>query len=111
MRGASLALSIDPGEVGRGLYLALAPSWGNASSGVRALWEDRHATARGPDGRDPFVPKMRWTSELGYAEPVWKGRGVLTSYGAFPLPPLRPTPARPGTTVSAGGWSSMTSCP
>ena len=45
---------------------------GNAASGVRAMWEDRQPAAYGLDGRDPFVPETRWTSELGYTEPMWR---------------------------------------
>ena len=84
--GVSLALEADPGERGRGLYFALAPSWGNAASGARAVWEDRQATAGGPHGRDGqglFDPKMRLNSELGYTTPMPAIRGALTSYGAF----------------------------
>ena len=81
--GASLSLRVDPGEFGRGLYLAFAPSWGNASSGVRAMWQDRQSATGVRDGRGLFDPQMRLTSELGYAEPMPTGRGILTSYGAF----------------------------
>ncbi len=83
--GVSLSLGADPGEPGRGLYFALAPSWGNAASGARAMWEDRQAStgvAHGSDGR-LFDPKMRLDSELGYTTPLPTRRGTLTSYGAF----------------------------
>ncbi len=81
--GVSLALAVDPGEPGRGPYFALSPSWGNAASGARSMWEDRQPTVGGSGGRYRFEPEMRLSSELGYAAPTPLRRGTLTTYGAF----------------------------
>ena len=83
--GVSLALEVDPGEPGRGLYFALTPSWGNAASGARAMWEDRQSSTGVPQGSGGrlFDPAMRLDSELGYTTPLPTRRGALTSYGAF----------------------------
>ncbi len=81
--GVSLALELDPGAPGRGVYFALSPSWGNAASGVRSMWEDRQPTVDGTDGQDRFDPQMRLSSELGYTAPTPLRRGALTTYGAF----------------------------
>ena len=81
--GVSLGLEFDPGEPGRGVYFALAPSWGNAASGARAVWEGRRTTAGESGGRDRFDPEMRLSSELGYTTPVPTRRGTLTTYSAF----------------------------
>ena len=83
--GVSLALEVDPGERGRGLYFALTPSWGSAASGARAMWEDRQASTGVPQGSGGrlFDPTMRLDSELGYTTPLPTRRGALTSYGAF----------------------------
>ena len=83
--GMSLALEVDPGERGRGLYFTLAPSWGNTTSGARAMWEDRQASTGVPHGSDGrrFDPTMWLDSELGYTAPLPTRRGTLTSYGAF----------------------------
>ena len=81
--GVSLALEFDPGARGRGVYFALAPSWGNAASGARSMWEDRQPTVDGTDGQDRFDPQMRLSSELGYTAPTPLRRGALTTYGAF----------------------------
>ena len=81
--GVSLALEFDPGAPGRGLYFALAPSWGNAASGARSMWEDRQPTVGGSGGGDRFDPQMRLSSELGYTTPTPLRRGTLTTYGAF----------------------------
>ena len=81
--GVSLALEFDPGARGRGVYFALAPSWGNAASGARSMWEDRQPTAVGSVEGDRFDPQMRLSSELGYTAPTPLRRGTLTTYGAF----------------------------
>ncbi len=81
--GVSLALEVDPGERGRGPYFALSPSWGNAASGARSMWEDRQPTVGGSGGGARFEPEMRLSSELGYAAPTPVRRGTLTTYGAF----------------------------
>ena len=81
--GVSLALEFDPGAPGRGVYFALAPSWGNAASGVRSMWEDRQPTVGESGGGDRFDPRMRLSSELGYTAPTPLRRGTLTTYGAF----------------------------
>ncbi len=81
--GVSLALEVDPGAPGRGPYFALAPSWGNAASGARSMWEDRQPTVGGSGGGARFEPEMRLSSELGYAAPTPLRRGTLTTYGAF----------------------------
>ena len=81
--GVSLSLEFDPGARGRGVYFALSPSWGNAASGVRSMWEDRQPAVDGSDGQDRFDPQMRLSSELGYTAPTPLRRGTLTTYGAF----------------------------
>ena len=36
--GASLMLKLDPGEAKRGLWLALAPVWGEEASQMEQMW-------------------------------------------------------------------------
>ena len=81
--GVSLGLELDPGEPGRGVYFALAPSWGSTASGARSVWEDRQPTVGGSGEQDRFDPRMRLSSELGYTAPTPLRRGTLTTYGAF----------------------------
>ena len=79
--GVSLAVGFDPGERGQGLYLALTPAWGNATSGVRALWADRQPLAAGPQpARVPSA--LRLDAEVGYTVPWRRGGSTLTAYGA-----------------------------
>ncbi len=80
--GVSLAVGFDPGERGQGVYLALTPTWGNATSGVRTLWADRQPLAAGPpSARVPSA--LRLDAEVGYTMPWWHAGGTLTAYGAF----------------------------
>ncbi len=79
--GVSLAVGFDPGERGQGLYMALTPAWGNATSGVQALWADRQPLAGGPaPARGPSA--LRLDAEVGYTMPWWQAGGTLTAYGA-----------------------------
>ena len=79
--GVSLAVRFDPGERGQGLYLALTPAWGNATSGVRALWANRQPLAAGPaPARVPSA--LRLDAEVGYTMPWWRGGSTMTAYGA-----------------------------
>ena len=105
--GVSLALEVDPGESGRGLYFALTPSWGNAASGARSVWEGRETTAGESGGRDRFEPQMRLSSELGYATPLPTRRGALTSYGAFSSDGGAARQYRIGRRLELAGIASM----
>ena len=79
--GVSLAVGFDPGERGQGLYVALTPAWGTATSGVRALWANRQPLAAGPaPARGPSA--LRLDAEVGYTMPWWHAGGTLTAYGA-----------------------------
>ena len=108
--GVSLGLEFDPGEPGRGVYFALTPSWGNAASGARAVWEGQQASTggpHGPDGRDQFDPQMRLSSELGYTTPAPTRRGTLTSYGAFSSDDGAARQYRIGRRLELAGIASM----
>ena len=108
--GVSLGLEFDPGAPGRGVYFALTPSWGNAASGARAVWEGRQASTggpHGPDGRDLFDPQMRLNSELGYTTPAPTRHGTLTSYGAFSSGDGAARQYRIGRRLELAGIASM----
>ena len=49
--GASGSLRLDPGAMGRGLSLTLAPTWGAASSGLDGLWSRQTTAGLAPQGR------------------------------------------------------------
>ena len=93
--GARGSIRLDPGALGRGLTLTLAPTWGAASSGVERLWS-RHDMA-GLAANDDFDPASRLNAELGYGLDVPGGRGVLTPYGSLTL-------SNEGTRAYRLGW-------
>ena len=85
--GASLAAVFDPGEAGIGASLTLAPTWGEASSGVENLWRNERLLGAGLGGQG--VPDERGTRrsnrlrmELGYGFETG-GSGLLKLYGAL----------------------------
>ena len=82
--GASLTMSVGPGATGKGLALSLEPVWGDASSGVDALWQsDRMLWSDRGLGRER-AENASWSPdrmnlELGYRLGV--GRKLLTPFG------------------------------
>ena len=76
--GASASVRIDPGTPGRGLTLAVMPTWGaSATGGAERLWSVRDA--RGLGGRG-FDTAMRLRAEAGYGLAAFKGRGSVTPF-------------------------------
>ena len=81
--GASGAVRLAPGELGRGLSFSLSPTWGTASSGVDRLWGARDARGLAPDGA--FVAEQRLEGELGYGLGLFGGRITGTPNAGFGL--------------------------
>ena len=71
--GVGVLLRFDPGMVGRGLSVSLAPSWGETVSGVQHVWEH---------GATDLVPQdvlgMRMDTRVGYGLRAFRGRVVLS---------------------------------
>ena len=71
--GVGVLLRFDPGMVGRGLSVSLAPSWGETVSGVQHVWEH---------GATDLVPRdvlgMRMDTRVGYGLRAFRGRVVLS---------------------------------
>ena len=49
--GGSLTAKLDPGQAGRGLWLAFAPGWGAEGSRVTQIWDGTGGIALGPERR------------------------------------------------------------
>ena len=81
--GASGSVRIDPGALGRGLSLTLAPAWGAASGGADRLWSLRDARAFAAN--DAFDPAERLDAEAGYGLGAFGGRGLMTPYAGIAL--------------------------
>ena len=84
--GASVNVRLDPGTAGAGVYLTVAPVWGQAASGVDQLWSPAAALSQ---GSGPARPPAGWQPDrlavdLGYGLAL-DGRGVLTPYGGLDL--------------------------
>ena len=93
--GASASIRIDPGTAGRGLTLAVAPSWGaSATGGAERLWSlgDARGLAGGGYGMDGGT---RLDADIGYGLSAFRGRG-----GMLPFTGLRL--AGPGRAWRAG---------
>ena len=80
--GASGAVRIDPGQLGRGLSLTVAPSWGAASRTGR-LWSAPDATGLAPGGG--FDPGRKLDAEIGYGFGLPGAPGVLTPFAGASL--------------------------
>ncbi len=74
--GARGLLQIDPQGGRRGLSVRLAPTWGDAASGIRQLWEQ--GVPGRPEGGHP-QSKGRLNAEVAYGLPAFKA----TPFGRF----------------------------
>ena len=76
------AVRLDPAS-GRGLSLRVAPSYGEAGSGLGRLWEQGVDRSGGPAGASSngAEPAVRVDAEMGYG--LAKFAGVLTPYGGL----------------------------
>ena len=77
--GASGSLRYAPGSDGRGLSLALSPSWGRAESGMERLW--RTGAPAAAEAKPRSAPRLE--AELGYGMAALGGSATLTPYGGF----------------------------
>ena len=81
--GASASIRIDPGVPGRGLTLAVTPSWGaSATGGAERLWSVRDARGLGGHG---FDAAMRLRAELGYGLEAFRGAGSVTPFAGLSM--------------------------
>ncbi len=98
--GASVAVTLDPGAAGRGLQFKLVPTYGKASSGMDALWNN----TGGPDallGSDT-ENALSMAARVGYGVDLPGLRGVLTPFGEMDLHAGDPRRLRLGAEI--GRW-------
>ena len=86
--GVGGSIRVQPGAMGRGISLSVAPSWGVVSSRTEALWSRPGAAL--PLTEDEPALGGRLSAELGYGVGVTGGRGLLTPYA--------------GASLSSRGW-------
>ncbi len=87
--GASVTMRLDPALDGQGLAIALTPVWGQAASGVDALWSRQGAIQTATDAPRPGQPRTAWQPdqmdvELGYGITL-PTRRLLTPFGKLGL--------------------------
>ena len=96
---------VDPGVAGQGVYLTVAPVWGQTASGVDQLWGNAagipqvagNATMHAAGWRP-----HRLAVDMGYGLALADGRGFLTPYGGLAL-------AGPGSSYRLGSRLALSS--
>ena len=86
--GLGFSATYDPGAPGQGLHMSVEPAWGNAASGMDALWESTrtaNASETDSDEADRPDPDMALAAEAGYGLGLMNERGLLTPFGALNL--------------------------
>ena len=81
--GATGSIRIDPGALGRGLSLTVAPGWGAAQGGAERLQTYRETPGAGPERG--FKPEGRLEAEIGYGLRGPHGAGLLTPLAGLSL--------------------------
>ena len=91
---ASVTAVFDPGARGQGLYLSLAPSWGNASLNKEALWKGAWPAEARPNGS-----RMTLKARSGYKMKFMDGRSRLTPFSELRVSD-RPSKLRMGARLA-----------
>ena len=94
--GASGTVRLATAPDGRGLSLALVPTWGAARSGIHGLWSRQ--TTQGLAPRETRGGQVgRLAADVGYGMPAPFGTGLLTPYAGTALAEGRTRTYRVGT--------------
>ena len=86
--GASVQVRLAPGPAGQGVYLTVAPVWGEAASGVERLWGSAAGLEGVGGGARPGAAEWapdRVEVEGGYGLELGGARGLVTPYGGLAL--------------------------
>ena len=85
--GARGAVRLDPGTMGQGLALTLAPAWGATAGGAEGLWARQSMAGLASPPGQRRLPGGRLNAEVGYglAVPATLGAGVVTPYAGTGL--------------------------
>ena len=81
--GVSGSVRIDPGLLGRGFFLTVAPRWGAAPGGIDSL--QSNWGTQGPARAQGIQPDGRLEAEIGYGMRAPMGAGVLTPHAGLSL--------------------------
>ena len=84
--GGSLTVKLDPGQAGRGLWLAFAPGWGAEGSRVTQIWDGTEVLPSDRSGDDtPGLSPDRLDLDAGYGVVTHGGAGRLTPYAGLSI--------------------------
>ena len=100
--GASGTLRLASGPDGRGLSLALAPTWGAAQSGIHGLWSWQTTQGLAPQ-ETRGGQGGRLATDVGYGMPAPFGTGLLTPYAGTVLAESQTRTYRVGTRLRVTG--------
>ena len=80
--GIGGSVRVQPGAMGRGFSLSLAPSWGVVSGGARSLWRQSSVALLTARGESELAGRLK--VEMGYGLSM-PGRALLTPYAGVTL--------------------------
>jgi len=81
--GGSLTVKLDPGQAGRGPWLAFAPGWGAQGSRAARIWDGKGVFRAGGGAEAPESSPDRLALEMGWGlvtQVGWGRGGLLTPY-------------------------------
>ena len=101
-RGGSLTVKLDPGQAGRGPWLAFAPGWGAQGSRIAQMWDGAEGlrSSRGVGGTPGWSPD-RLDLDAGYGM-ARGGAGLLTPYAGLSMAGPRARAYKVGTRLEVG---------
>ena len=78
--GGSLTVKFDPGQAGRGPWLAFAPGWGAEGSRAARIWDGKGVFRTGGGAEAPESSPDRLALDMGWGLVTQGGAGLLTPY-------------------------------
>ena len=101
-RGGSLTVKLDPGQAGRGPWLAFAPGWGAQGSRIAQMWDGAEGlrSSRGVGGTPGWSPD-RLDLDAGYGM-ARGGAGLLMPYAGLSMAGPRARAYKVGTRLEVG---------
>ena len=82
--GITGEVRINPGQLGRGFFLTVAPGWGAGPGGIERM-QSAPGGAPGVDGAQAFAAEGRLNTEIGYGLRAPVGAGLLTPHAGLSL--------------------------
>ena len=101
-RGGSLTVKLDPGQAGRGPWLAFAPGWGTQGSRAAQTWDGAEGLRSiRSGGGTPGLSPDRLDLDAGYGL-AQGGAGLLTPYAGLSMAGPRARACKVGIRLEVG---------